>query len=228
VVQIQLSNQNITLPSGPWVSATTAAGAYAGVLTPVAAGTWYVWVYDPTTGLSAVSSAVSVPSAALPLVPSVPVGTSQAASLLGGSAAGVTPDLLSAAGAATDGDTAMVAQSSKVLFAQPFSAIWTWITTHLLGYLLPVVQVTAAGTVLLNNAVHNQRILQITASGVTISPNTTSLGAGFVCDVINDSGSTVALSGMTVSTGASVIAAGSGARILGRSVSGTVTLFVKL
>jgi len=228
-VQVQLDTQNATLPTGPWDAATTAAGSFAGVVEIVAPGTWYVWVYDPISGASAVSSAITVPAAALNFVEGIPVSTSIAASLLGGSAAGETPDKLTIAATAADTDTALVAQGGKTLFAQPFSAIWTWIQGHLPGYLLPQVTVAAAGTVQLDNSAHNQRLLLITGSGVTIMPLASSMGPGFVCDVINASGSSVTLSQMTTNTGADSIAAGGIARIFAAAPPGqSLIVYAKL
>jgi hypothetical protein len=228
-VQLQLDTQAITLPSGAWETATTAAGVFAGAMEIVAPGTWYVWAYDPISGASAVSAAISVAAAFLNAVEAVPVAISVAASLLGGSAAGETPDELTIAAAATDIDTALVAQSGKVLFAQPFSAIWTWIQGHLPGYLLPQVTIAAAGTIQLDNSAHNQRVLLITASGVTISPLVSSMGPGFVCDVINASGSIVGLSGLSTDTGASTLAVGGVARILAATPpGGSLTVYAKL
>jgi len=225
-VQLQLASQDATLPVGPWVGAQVSNGLFTGFLMPVAAGTWYVWAYDPVTGAQAVSGAVAVGGTGGMVVP---IPTSLVASLLGGSAAGETPDALSAAAAASDTDTALVAQSGKTLFAQPFSAVWSWIETHLPGYLLPQVTISSAGAVQLDNSAHNQRVLLITAAGVTIAPLTTSLGPGFACDVINGSGSTVALSGIATDTGASTIAAGGIARILAAaSPNGVLTVYAKL
>jgi hypothetical protein len=228
-VQVQLDTQNATLPAGPWETVTTAAGTFAGVVEIVAPGTWYVWGYDPISGASAVSSAIAVPAAALNYVEGIPVSTSIVASLLGGSAAGETPDQLTIAAAAADADTALVAQGGKTLFAQPFAAIWTWIQAHLPGYLLPQVTISAAGTVQLDNSAHNQRLLLITASGVTITPLVSSMGPGFGCDVINASGTSVALSGITTNTGAGSIGAGGIARILAVTPpGGSLTVYAKL
>ncbi len=225
-VQLQLSNQNATLPSGAWYGAQAAAGLFTSLLLPVAAGTWYVWAYDPVTGVQAVSSAILVGSTGQSLVP---IPTSIVASLLGGSAAGETPDQLTPAAAASDTDTALVAQGGKTLFAQPFSAIWTWIQNHLAGYLLPQVTVSIPGGVQLDNSAHNQRVILITATGVTLMPLTASLGPGFACDVINASGSTVALSAITTDSGASTIAVGGIVRIFAvNSPGGTLTVYAKL
>jgi hypothetical protein len=208
---------------------TTAAGTFAGVVEIVAPGTWYVWGYDPINGASAVSSAITVPAAALNYVEGIPESTSIVASLLGGSAAGETPDQLATAAAAADTDTALVAQGGKTLFAQSFSAIWAWIQGHLPGYLLPQVTIAVAGTVQLDNSAHNQRLLLVTVSGVTIMPLASSMGPGFVCDVINASGSSVTLSGMTTNTGAGSIAAAGIARIFAATPpGGSLTVYAKL
>jgi len=228
-VQLQLDTQDISLPSGAWVAATTAAATFAGAVEIVAPGVWYVWAYDPITGASAASSAIAVAAPFVNAVEGVPVSTSVAASLLGGSAAGETPDELTAAAAATDTDTALVAQGGKVLFAQAFSAIWTWVQGHLPGYLLPQVTIAVAGTVQLDNSAHNQRLLLITATGVTIAPLVSSMGPGFVCDVINASGSTVALSGLVTNNGSGTIAAGGIARILAATPpGGSLTVYAHL
>jgi hypothetical protein len=217
---VQLSTGAATLPTGAWTTATSANGTFATTLTPVAAGTWYVWAYDPVTGAQAVSGAVTVASPALQIVAALPIPTAVVASLLGGSAAGETPDELPAAAPPAGSDTALVAQSGKAILAQPFSAIAEWLAAQLPGFLIPSVPVT--GSVALESVVHNQRILVVEAAGVTLSPLLTSLGDGFACTVINASGATVALSGMTSSTGATQIAIGAVARILAYGSTPTV------
>ena len=87
-VQVQLSTSVTTMPTGAWTIAATANGMFAANLTPVAAGTWYVWAYDPISGAQAVSGAVLVASPALQTVAALPIPTAIVASLLGGSAAG--------------------------------------------------------------------------------------------------------------------------------------------
>ncbi|HTJ88885.1 MAG TPA: hypothetical protein VL356_01715 [Acidocella sp.] len=219
-VQVQLSTSATTLPTGAWTTASTANGTFATTLTPVAGGTWYVWAYDPVTGAQAVSGAVLVASPALQTVAALPIPTAVVASLLGGSAAGETPDELPAAGAPSGTDTALVAQSGKNILAQPFSVIAQWLATQLPGLLLPSVPVTAS--LALETPLHNQRILVVEAAGVTLTPLLASLGDGFACTVINASGTTVALSGMTTNTGATQIAAGGIARIYAYGSTPTV------
>lgn len=223
-VQVQLSTSATTLPTGAWTTATTAGGTFATTVTPVAAGTWYVWANDPVTGAQVVSGPVVVASGALQTVAALPIPAAIVASLLGGSAAGETPDELPCATTPSGSDTALVAQGGKSILAQPFSAIAQWLAAQLPGYLLPSVPVTAS--VALETPLHNQRLLVVEASGVTLSPLLASLGDGFSCTVINASGSTVALSGMTASSGASMIAAGAAARIY--AYGSTPTVFAAL
>ncbi len=222
-VQIQLAGQNTTLPTGVWFYCQTANGVFSGLVQAVAPGTWYVWAYDPLTGVSAVSGPVVVGAAGITDVPAVPVATATAASLLGGSAAGLTPDQLPAAAPAGDSDVLPVAQaaSPKTLLGQTFGAIWTWVAGHLPGYLLP--QVTIAANVNLTNSAHNGRILSVTATGVTITALLASLGPGFMAVLFNDSGSTVAVSGISLSSG-TTIAAGACVLLTGRTVVGTLTI----
>ena len=222
-VSIMLSQQNSTLPTGPFVSATTSNGAFAGVLTPVTAGTWYAWVWDQATGLSAVSGAITVPNAALLAVLAVPISAEQVASLLGGSAAGETPDELPAAAAASGTDTFLVAQGGKNILAQPLTALWTWIQAQIPSYLQP--QINVSGNINLTNSAHNGRFLLVTATGVTITALIASLGPGFECTVFNNSGSTVAVSGIILSNGGSTIAAGARVLLTGWNIGGTVTIY---
>ncbi len=63
-VNVQLSAQNATVPTSGWTAATNSAGNFSASLTPSAAGTYYAWAQDPATGLSAVSTAITVAAAA--------------------------------------------------------------------------------------------------------------------------------------------------------------------
>ena len=63
-VNIQLSASNSAVPTGAWIAATNNSGGISGALTPSVAGTYYVWAQDPASGLTAVSSAVTVNAAA--------------------------------------------------------------------------------------------------------------------------------------------------------------------
>lgn len=223
-VQVQLSTNATTMPTGAWTIAATASGTFVASLTPVAAGTWYVWAYDPISGAQAVSGAVLVASPALQTVAALPIPTAIVASLLGGSAAGETPDELPAAAPPAASDTALVAQSGKAILAQPFSAIAEWLAAQLPGFLVPSVSVTAS--VALETSAHNRRILVVQAAGVTLSPLLASLGDGFACTVINASGAVVTLSGMVSNTGATQIAVGGVARLY--AYGGTPTVVAAL
>jgi hypothetical protein len=59
-VNVQLSSQNTAAPSTGWTAAANSAGTFSASLTPPAAGTYYAWAQDPTTGLVAVSGAITV------------------------------------------------------------------------------------------------------------------------------------------------------------------------
>jgi hypothetical protein len=195
VVSLQLAQQNTTLPSGAWTPATTSAGTFSGVLVPPAAGTWYAWAWDQITGLSAVSAAVSVPNPLLPLVPASPLSVEQGADLLGTVSAGVTVDTIQAGAACSDTDVFLSGQGTKSLFAQPLSALWTYIQGKLPGYFRP--DVTISINTNLTNSAHNGCTLIVTSAGLTITTLVPSLGAGMTCRIINISGGPVTLSGFT-------------------------------
>lgn len=60
-VQVALATQNSTAPTSGWINATNASGAISSSgLTPSTTGTFYVWAKDTVSGLTAVSSAVTV------------------------------------------------------------------------------------------------------------------------------------------------------------------------
>jgi hypothetical protein len=64
-VNVQLSSQNLVAPSGGWTAAANSAGSFSGALTPAVVGTYYAWAQDPTTGLTAVSGAITVSAQSL-------------------------------------------------------------------------------------------------------------------------------------------------------------------
>ncbi|EKM99079.1 hypothetical protein, partial [Acidocella sp. MX-AZ02] len=63
-VNIQLTTSNSTAPTSGWVAAANNAGVISGALTSGAVGTYYAWAQDPSSGLTAVSSAIAVTEAA--------------------------------------------------------------------------------------------------------------------------------------------------------------------
>ena len=63
-VNVQLSTQNAAVPSSGWTAASNTSGSFSAALTPAAAGTYYVWAQDVSTGLSTVSSAITVSAGA--------------------------------------------------------------------------------------------------------------------------------------------------------------------
>jgi hypothetical protein len=63
-VNVQLATQNTTAPTSGWVAATNSAGSISASLTPLVAGTYYAWAQDAATGVTAVSTAITVSAAA--------------------------------------------------------------------------------------------------------------------------------------------------------------------
>jgi hypothetical protein len=126
---------------------------------------------------------------------------------------GETIDLLTAAGSASDTDTIMTGQGGgNVLTRQSLAGLWTWVVTHLPGYKLPVLEITANLTV---DATYNGKILVVTSSGVVISPNFSLMGAGFECEIVTSgSGTVVWGSGVTATNGASGLPISSYAKVL--------------
>jgi hypothetical protein len=63
-VNVQLTTQNTTAPTSGWTAATKSGGSFSASLTPAAAGTYYAWAQDASTGVTAVSSAIAVSASA--------------------------------------------------------------------------------------------------------------------------------------------------------------------
>lgn len=59
-VNVQLATQNSAAPTSGWTAAANSGGSFSAVLTPAVSGTYYVWAQDATTGVSAVSAAITV------------------------------------------------------------------------------------------------------------------------------------------------------------------------
>lgn len=124
----------------------------------------------------------------------------------------VTIDLLSAAAPASDTDTFMAGQGSNILVRQTLVGLWTWVQSHLPGYLAPVLEITANLTV---DSSHRGKILVVTGAGITISANFALMGSGFACDIVTSGAGTVVWgSGVTATNGGSGLPAGSYARLL--------------
>lgn len=131
---------------------------------------------------------------------------------------GETIDQAQPASPAGDSDSFWVAQGSgNTMVRQTLSAVWGWTTTKLPFYKRPVVEVAFDTT--LDATVHNGRILVCTQP-VVLSPAFTNMGSGFSCDVINLSGGGVTFdSGITTSSGSSMLAPGQSASLRAFSVS---------
>jgi len=135
---------------------------------------------------------------------------------------GATIDQGSPAGAVADTDLFWVGQGSSTMLAQSMAAVWTWVSGHLPGYRLPVVEIT--GNTTLDGSVHNGRILIVSTPSI-LSPSATQ-GSGFACKVVNVSGGNVTLgAGIVTTSGAQVLANGQCAELVSATYSGgTVNL----
>ncbi len=75
-VNLQLSAQNNTAPTAGWSTSSNTGGNFTVSLIPTAAGTMYAWAQDPVTGVTAVSSAITIsPQAAVTYTVNNPGGT---------------------------------------------------------------------------------------------------------------------------------------------------------
>lgn len=136
-----------------------------------------------------------------------------------------TIDLLATANPAADTDTFPSGQGSNVLLRQTLAAVWSLMASHLPDYHQPVVELTANTN--LDGSTHNNRLL-ICSQGITITPTGT-MGSGFVCDVVNVSGSNVTLgAGITTSNAGNVLPTGKSARIVAATYSGGTVNFATL
>lgn len=136
-----------------------------------------------------------------------------------------TIDLLAMANPAADTDTFPSGQGSNVLLRQTLAAVWALMASHLPDYHQPVVELTANTT--LDGSTHNNSLL-ICSQGITITPSGT-MGSGFVCDVVNVSGSNVTLGpGITTSNAGNVLPTGESARIVSATYSGGTVNFATL
>jgi hypothetical protein len=136
-----------------------------------------------------------------------------------------TIDLLSPANPAADTDTFPSGQGSNVLLRQTLAGVWSLMASHLPGYHRPVVELTENTN--LDGSTHNNSLL-ICSQGVTITPTGT-MGSGFMCDVVNVSGSNVTLgAGITTSNAGNVLPTGESARICSATYSGGTVNFATL
>ncbi len=62
-VNVQLATQNSAAPTSGWTAAVNSGGSFSVALTPAASGTYYAWAQDASTGVAAVSSAITVAAA---------------------------------------------------------------------------------------------------------------------------------------------------------------------
>jgi hypothetical protein len=117
---------------------------------------------------------------------------------------GKTIDQAPPAAAACGTDTLLVAQGGNVMLSQTLAAVWVWLSSQLPSYQLPTLELTRNTT--LSATVHNGRVL-ICSQPITVTPASTNMGSGFTCDLINMSAGSITLgSGITTSTGTSILA----------------------
>jgi hypothetical protein len=134
---------------------------------------------------------------------------------------GETIDEFGSAASVSDSDTFPVGQGTSTMLAQTFAAVWTWITGHMPGYRLPVVEIAVNTT--LDGSAHNGRLL-VCSGAVTLTPSGTE-GSGFACTVINASSGNVTFgSGVVTTSGVNFLSSGQTANIYCVTFSaGTIT-----
>ncbi len=136
---------------------------------------------------------------------------------------GQTIDQAQAAAAASDTDTFLVAQGENVMLCQTLAAVWVWLSSQLPSYQLPTLELTTDTT--LSAAVHNGRVL-ICSQPITVTPASTNMGSGFTCSLINVSAGDIALgSGITTSSGNSILAPSQAATLTCVTYSGGTLVY---
>jgi len=131
---------------------------------------------------------------------------------------GQTIDQAAPAGAVSDSDMLWVGQGGSTMLRQDFSGIWNWAAAKLPAYRPPTLEITANTT--LDGTVHNGRVLVCTQP-ITLTPNFTTMGDGFGCEVINLAGAAVTFGGgIVTSSGEMTLGVGQAARLRVASVSG--------
>ena len=60
IVNVQLATQNTLAPISGWTAATTISGSYTAAVTPATAGNYYAWAQDPSTGITEVSTVITI------------------------------------------------------------------------------------------------------------------------------------------------------------------------
>ena len=139
---------------------------------------------------------------------------------------GLTIDLAQSAIAAADSDTLWVAQGSNTMLRQSFAVVWSWLASKLPSYRLQVVEISSNTT--LDGTVHNGKIL-VCSQPVTLNPAPINTGSGFYCDVLNlSSGNVTFGTGITTSSGSSMLPSGQAAALRGVSYSGGNVVFASL
>jgi hypothetical protein len=197
---------NIAISASGTISATAAGGAASG-----SGDTFSITTLSSVTSMAA-SDLVAISQAGAD-------HTISYANLLDG----LTIDLAQPAVATTDTDALWVAQGSNTMLRQTFAAVWSWLTTKLPSYRLPVVEITHDTS--LDATIHNGRIL-VCSQPVTLTPLLLNLGSGFFCDVINLSSASVTFGvGVIASSGVALLPAGQAAALRSITYSGGSVVF---
>ncbi|MGA9865695.1 MAG: fibronectin type III domain-containing protein [Acetobacteraceae bacterium] len=136
---------------------------------------------------------------------------------------GETIDEAAPALPAGDTDLLWVSQGGSNLLRQSFAAVWDWTEGKLPTYKPPVVELSTSTT--LDGTVHNGRVL-VCSQPLTLSPAFVNMGSGFCCEVLNFSTGHVSFgSGITTSTGQSVLLPMQMALLRGTTYSGGNVVF---
>jgi hypothetical protein len=110
---------------------------------------------------------------------------------------GESVDEIPSAALTSDSDVLVVSQGEAMLVRQTFGGIWTWITSKICGYELPVVEISSDTCI--TTASHNRRLV-ICSQPLTLSAKAADLNSGFQCEVVNVSHGSVDLSGTLITS----------------------------
>jgi hypothetical protein len=200
---------NITISSAGTISANVAGGSSSG-----SGDTYSITSLAPVTSMAA-GDLVAISQGGAD-------HTISYANLLDG----LTIDLAQPAVGTTDTDALWVAQGSNTMVRQTFAAVWSWLTTKLPSYRLPVVEITHDTN--LDATIHNGRIL-VCSQPVTLTPLLLNLGDGFSCDVINLSNAGVSFGpGVIASSGSASLPVGQAASLRSINYSGGNFVFAMI
>ena len=221
----------LALPSNPASALQAAPKQYVdsqvAYALPLAGGTLggaLILPGDPTTALQAATKHYVDSSAFYSVTSLAPVTTIAGSDLVAISQGGtdhsisyenlldgMTIDVASTAGPASDADLFWVGQGSSTMLAQTFATVWTWIKGKLQTYRRPVVEISINTT--LDGTIHNGAIL-ICSQPITLTPAFPNMGSGFTCSVVNLSGGNITFGvGIVASSGTPTLPTGQAAEL---------------